>query len=160
MAAPSTALSRGSLLLFSQLPPAIPTIWWSKKLWDLGSHPIPVPSLCGGEGSSFSGLNPPYGIVDSESVMSIQSGDPGVLIGHQVNGFTHIWSAEWFVAHSHVNHGFTGKVPSLNHFLLQPGHGDFSFWDQAVVDFEQGFDFISLIPSKHQNWTQTLMSMR
>ena len=62
--------------------------------------------------------------------------------GYQVDEFTHTWSAEWIVAHSQIYHGFTGKMPSLNHFPLEPGCENYSFLDQAVVDFEQGWDSI------------------
>ena len=37
---------------------------------------------------------------------------------------------------------FTGKISSLMHFLLEPGCEDYSFLDQAIVDFEQGLDSI------------------
>ena len=80
--------------------------------------------------------------VDSDSVMGIKPGDSGVVIGYQVDEFTHTWSAEWFVAHSHIYPGFTGKVSSLTHFPLEPGCEDYAFLDQAVTDFEQGLDSI------------------
>ena len=56
--------------------------------------------------------------------------------------FNCTWSAEQFVAHSHIYPGFMGKVSSLTHFPLEPGCEDFSFLDQAVADFEQGLDSI------------------
>ena len=74
------------------------------------SHPIPLPSLCDGEGSSFPGLVPSDDVVNSDFVMGIKPGDSGVVIGYQVDEFTHTWSAEQFVAHSHIYPGFTGKV--------------------------------------------------
>ena len=74
------------------------------------SHPIPPSSLHGGEGSSFPGLFPLNDTVNFESAVGIKPGDSGVVIGYQVDEFTHIWSAEWFVAHSHIYPGFTGKV--------------------------------------------------
>ena len=80
--------------------------------------------------------------VDSESVMGIKPGDSGVLIGYQVDDFIHTWSAEQFVACTHVYPGFTGKVSSLTHFPLKPGCEDYAFLDQAVADFEQGLDSI------------------
>ena len=79
--------------------------------------------------------------VDSKSVMGIKPGDSSVVIGYQVDEFTHTWSAELFVAHS-IYPGFTGKMSSLNHFPLQPGCQDYAFLDQAVADFEQGLDSI------------------
>ena len=103
-------------------------------------YPIPLPSLHGGKGSSFPGLVPSDDMVDSESVMGVKPGDSGVVIGYQVDDFTCTWSADWFVAHSHIYPGFTGKVSSLTHFPLEPGCEDYSFLEQAVADFEQGLD--------------------
>ena len=79
---------------------------------------------------------------ESESVMGIKPGDSGVVIGYQVDEFTHAWSTEWSVAHSHIYPGFTGKVSSLTHFPLDLGCEDYSFLDQAMADFEQGLDSI------------------
>ena len=87
-------------------------------------------------------MYPPDDTVDTESVTGIKPGDSGVVIGYWVDEFTHTWSAEWFVAHSHIYSEFTGKVSSLTHFPLVPGPGDYSFLDQAMADFEQGLDSI------------------
>ena len=95
-----------------------------------------------GRGLLFPGLVPSDDIVDSECVMGIKPGDSGVVIGYQVDEFTCTWSAEQFVAHCHIYPGFTGKVSSLIHFPLEPGHEDYAFLDQAVADFEQGLDSI------------------
>ena len=81
-------------------------------------------------------------MVDSESVKGIKPGDSHVVIGYQVDEFACTWSTEQFVAHSHIYPGFTGKVSSLTHFPLEPGCEDYSFLDQALVDFEQGLDSI------------------
>ena len=106
------------------------------------SHPITLPFLHGEEGSSFPGLVPSDDIVNSESAMGIKAGDSGMMIGYQVDEFTHTWSAEWFVACSHVYLGFTGKVSSLTHFPLEPGCEDYSFLEQADANCEQGLDSI------------------
>ena len=106
------------------------------------SHLIPPPSLPDGEGSSVPGLVPSDDTVDSESVMGIKPGDSSVVIGYQVDEFTHTWSEEWFVACSHIYPGFTGKVSSLTHFPLEPGYEDYAFLDQAGADFKQGLDSI------------------
>ena len=100
------------------------------------SHLIPLPSLHDGEGSSFPGLVPSDDAVDSESVMGIKPGDSGVVIGYWVDKFTCTWSAEQFVAHFHICHGFTGKVSSLTHIPLEPLCEDYAFLDQAVADFK------------------------
>ena len=42
------------------------------------SHAIPLPSLHGGEGSSFPGLVPSNDTVNSESAVGIKPGDSGV----------------------------------------------------------------------------------
>ena len=81
-------------------------------------------------------------VANSESVMGIKPGDSGVVIGYQVDEFTCTWSAEQFVACSHIYHGFTGKVSSLTHFPLELGCEDYAFLDHAVADFEQGLDSI------------------
>ena len=106
------------------------------------SHLIPLPSLHGRERSSFPGLVPSDDAVNSDSVMGIKPGDSNVGIGYQVDEFTRTWSAKWFVAHSHIYPGFTGKVSSLTHFPLEPGCEDYAFLDQAVADFKQGLDSI------------------
>ena len=67
------------------------------------SHPIPLPSLHDGEGSSFPGLVPSDDAVNSDSVIGVKPGDSGVVIGYQVDEFTCTWSAEQFVAHSHLS---------------------------------------------------------
>ena len=108
----------------------------------LESHLIPLPSLHDGEGSSFPGLVPSDDAVDPDSVMGIKPGDSSVVISYQVDEFTHTWSAEQFVAHSHIYPGFTGKVSSLTLFPLEPGCEDYAFLDQAVADFKQGLDSI------------------
>ena len=79
-------------------------------------------------------------MADPESAMGITPGDSGVVIGYQVNEFTYTWSAEQFVACSHIYPGFPGKVSLLTHFPPELGCEDYSFLDQAMADFEQGFD--------------------
>ena len=97
------------------------------------SHPILLPCLHDGEGSSFPGLVPSDDTVDSESVMGVKPGDSSVVIGYQVDEFTCTWSPEQFVACSHIYPGFTGEVSSLTHFPLEPGCEDYTFLDQALL---------------------------
>ena len=141
VAAPSATLGRGEP---SATHSAVPQPFGG--VYSLGgsieSHLISLPSLCDGEGSSFPGLVPSDDVVNSESVMGIKPGDSSVVIGYQVDEFTHTWSAEGFVAHSHIYPGFTGKVTSLTHFPLEPGFEDYAFFVQAVADFKQGLDYI------------------
>ena len=77
-----------------------------------------------------------------DSAIGIKLHDSGVVFGYQFDEFTCTWSAEQFVAHSHIYPGFTGNVLSLTHFPLEPGCEDYSFLDQAMADFEQGLDSI------------------
>ena len=142
VAAPSTTLSRGSLMLLSHLFPGHPIYmvgYTALGAWQRVTDP---PSLHGGEGSSFPGLVPSNDKVNSESVVGIKPGDSGVVMGYQVDEFTCPWSAEWFVNCSHIYPGITGKVSSLTHFLLEPGCEDYSFLDHTVANFEQGLDSI------------------
>ena len=121
VAALSSALSRGAPATQSAVLQPSQLYGGAYSFGGLAeSHPIPPPSLYGGEGSSFPGLVPSNDTVNSESVMGIKPGDSGVVIGYQVDGFTHTRSAEWFVAHFHISPGFTGRVSSLAHFPLEP----------------------------------------
>ena len=63
-----------------------------------GKSHIPPPSLHGGKGYSFPGLVPPNGTVITKLSVGIKPGDCGVIIGYQVDEFTHNWSVECFVA--------------------------------------------------------------
>ena len=142
MAPPTTASNRKSLVPLSELSNATPRIWWGIQLGELDSHPIPPPSIHGGEGSSFPGwvlLKEP---VDTESVVGMKPSDSGVLIGYQVNQCTHTWSTECFVGHLHVYPGLMGKVSTLTQFPPELECEDYCFLDQAVVDFEQDLDSI------------------
>ena len=141
VAAPSATLGNVEpSATHSAVPPPIGGVYGLGG--SIESHPIPPPSLHDGEGSSFPGLVPSDDVVDSDSVMGIKPGDSSVVIGYQVDEFTHTWSAEQFVAHSHIYPGFTGKVSSLTYFPLEPGCEDYAFLDQAVADFKQGLDSI------------------
>ena len=75
-------------------------------------------------------------MVNSESIIGVKPVESGVVIGYQVDEFTCMWSAEWFVTHSHIYPGDTGKVSLLSHFPLEPGCEGYVFLDQAVADFK------------------------
>ena len=81
-------------------------------------------------------------MVNSESMMGIKPGDSSAVIGYQVDEFTCTWSAEWFVACSHIYPRFTGKVSSLTHFPLEPGCENCAFLDQVIADFKKSLDSI------------------
>ena len=142
--APSTTLSRGEpYATQSALPQPSHLYGGAYSFGGLAeSHLIPLSSLHGGQGFSFPGLVPSNDMVNSESVMGVKPADSGVVIGYQVDESTHTWSAEQFVACSHIYPGFTGKVSSLTHFPLELGCDDYSFLDQTVADFEQGLDSV------------------
>ena len=144
VAVASTTLSRGSLLLLNLAVPQSSHLYGGAYSFGglAESHLIPLPSLHGGEGSSFPGRIPSNYTVNSKSAMGIKPGDSGVVIEYWVDMFTHTWSTERFVANSHIYPGFTGKVSSLSHFPLEPGCEDYSFLDQTMADFEQGLDSI------------------
>ena len=117
MAAPSATLGRVEpSATHSTVPQPIGGVYGLGG--SIESHLIPLPFLHDGEGSSFPGLVPSDDAVNSDSVMGIKPGDSGVVIGYQVDEFTCTWSAEQFVAYSHIYPGFTGKVSSLTHFPL------------------------------------------
>ena len=150
VAAPSATLGRGeNSATHSAVPQPI------GGTYSLGgtieSHLIPLPSLHDGEGSSFPGLVPSDDTVDFDSVMGIKPGDSGVVIGYQVDEFTCSWSAEWFLAHSHIYPGFTSKVSSLTHFPL--GVRIMPFWIELLLTLNKDWTPSSLIHSRHQDWT-------
>ena len=58
------------------------------------SYPVPLSSLHGGKGFSFTSLVPSNDKVDSESVVGIKHGDSAMVIGYQGDEFTCTWSAE------------------------------------------------------------------
>ena len=68
--------------------------------------------------------------------------DTGVVIGYQVDEFTYTWSAECFIAWSHIYTSFMGKVSTLTHLPLELGCEDYSFFDQTVNNSEHGLDSI------------------
>ena len=145
VAAPSATLGRGEP---SASHSAVPQPFGGA--YSLGgsveSHLIPLPSLHDGEGSSFPGLVPSDDAVNSDSVIGIKPGDSGVVIGYQVDEFTHTWYAEQFVACFHIFPGFTGKVSSLTHFpQIMP------FWIRLLLTSHKAWTPSSLIHSRHQN---------
>ena len=90
MAAPHTAFSRGSLMLLRQLftnHSSHMVGHTDSGAWQ--SHPIPPPFLHGGDRSSFLGLVPPDDTVNSELALGVNPDDSGVVIGYQVDKFTH-----------------------------------------------------------------------
>ena len=54
----------------------------------------PSAFLHSGKGSSVAGLVPPNHTVNSVSVVSIKPGDSSMVIGYQVDEFTHTWLVE------------------------------------------------------------------
>ena len=64
----------------------------------------------------FPGSAAPSDTVDSESVVGVTPGDSGVVIGYQVDEFTHAWLAKHFITHLHAS----------THFPLKPCYEDYS----------------------------------
>ena len=93
------------------------------------------------------------------NLMGIKPGDSGVVIGYQVDEFTYTWSVEWFVAHSHIYPGFTGKVSSLTHFPWNQGMSIMPFWIRLFLTLNKAWIPSSLIHLRHQNWTLPWMSL-
>ena len=60
------------------------------------SHSFPLLYLDGREGSSFSGYVSPNDMVDSKSVVGVKPCDFVVVIGYQVDEFTHTLLVECF----------------------------------------------------------------
>ena len=151
VAAPSATLGRGS---FCYSFSCAPTIWWGIQPWGLcRESPDPLPSLCDGEGSSSPGLVPSDDTVNSDSVLVVKPGDSSVVIGYQGDEFTCTWSAEQFVACSHIYPWFTGKVASLTHVPLEPGCEDYAFWIRLLLTLNKDWTPSSLIYLRHWNWT-------
>ena len=111
VAASSTTLSRGSLLLLSQL---------------FSNHPIYMVGhiVLGAQQRVIQSLCLPY---------MMGRGLLWQVWCHQITWSTCTSSAEWFVAHSHIYPGFTGKVSSLTCFPLEPRCEEYAFLDQAVA---------------------------
>ena len=102
VAASSTTLNREEHYAAPCCSPAIPSIWWGIQLWGLGRespNPSAFPTWC----PSFPCLVPSNDTVNSEAVMGIKPGDSRLVIGYQVDEFTHTWSSEQLVAHSHLS---------------------------------------------------------
>ena len=119
------------------------------------SQPSPPPSLHGGEGSSFPGLVPTNDTVASESVMCIKPGHSGVVIGYQVDEFTHTWSAKQFVAHSHIYPGLTW-IPILPILL---GHQNWTLpWMSLMLlpSLDEPDDITSSVSSGFLHLVSTL----
>ena len=123
VAAPSTTLSRGNIVLLCLLFPSHPIYMVGyTALGGLGREsPNPSAFLTWWGGVFLTGLVPSDDAVDSESAIGIEPGDSGLVIGYQVDEFMCAWSAESFVAHTHICPGFTGRVSSLTHLPPEPG---------------------------------------
>ena len=146
--APSTALSGGSLPLLNRLSSSHSNYMVEHTAfgaWQRVTHITP-PSLTwwGGVFSSK------FGSIQWHRQLWICGWALNqvilvMMIRYQVDEFTHTWSAEWFVAPSHIYPGFTDKVSSLTHFPLEPGYEDYSFLDKAGCWLWRGLGF-------HPHW--------
>ena len=125
---------------YSSCHSVIQSIWWSIQLWGPGrvTWSLCLPHIW--EGSSLPGFVPTSGMFDLESAEGIKFGDSSVVIGHQVDEFTHTLSAVFCCQIIHLP--WVHKQSVNSHVPLEPGCEDYSFLDQAVADFEQGLDSI------------------
>ena len=119
----------GNLVLFSQLlycHSVHMVVHTTLGAWQTVTHSLHFPYLTG---ISFLSqvFFPPSDTVNSEAVFDIKPGDSSVFIWFQVEGFTHTWSAGYFVDLSYIYHVFIVKVSLLTHFPLEPGCEDYSF---------------------------------
>ena len=110
-AAPSTTLSRGSLMLLHLLFPSHPIYMVGHTAlgaWQRVTQSLHLPYMVGRD-LLFQVLFYLMTQLTLNLQWALNLGDSGVVIGYQGDEFTHIWSAEQFVAHSHIYPGFTGK---------------------------------------------------
>ena len=96
--------------------------------WQRVTQSLCLPYIVG-EGSSFPGLVPSDNTVNSEPALSIK---PGVMIGYQVDEFTHTW--------------YQGVRIIL-------------FWIRLLPTLNKAWIPSSLSPLRHQNWTLPWMSL-
>ena len=152
--APSTTWNRGEpYATGSAVPQPFHLYDGAYSFGGLAESPIPPPSLHGGKWSSFPGLVPSNDMFNSESAIGIKPGDYGVVIGYQVDEFAHTWSAEWFVAHSHIYPGFSGKLSLLTHFPWYQVVRIILFWTRLLLTLNKAWIPSSLILLRHQYWT-------
>ena len=133
----SQCLGTGNTMLLIELLPSHPiSMVGHTAFWGLAeSHLIPPPSLYSREGSSHLGSAPPSDMVNSKSVVGFKPGKSGVVLGYNVDWFSHQVIRD-FIAQSQIYPGLTGKVSTLTHFPPAPGCKDYYFLDQAVKAFE------------------------
>ena len=138
MAAATTVLSSGSLMLLIHLSPS-----HSINMIELNrsTQSLHLPYMIG-EGTSFPGSVPLSDMIDCESVVGIIPDDSGIAIGYLVDEFTYIWSAEHFIALSHIYTCFMGKASTFTNFQLNQGVRIIPFLEQAAEDIQHGHDSI------------------
>ena len=113
VAAPSNTLSRGEPSATQSAVPQPSHLYggaYSFGAWQRVAQSSTFPTWWGWV--SFPGLVPCDDTVDSESMMGVKPGHSGEVIGCQVDEFTCTWSAEWFVAHSHI---YPGSLERWHH---------------------------------------------
>ena len=84
---------------------------WGIQLWRFSREsPNPSAFLHRRKRSSFPAFVLYSDMVNFDSLVGIKPGKSEVVIGYQVDEFTHTWLVEHFVAPSHIYSGFMGKV--------------------------------------------------
>ena len=95
--------SRESLLLCIQLSPSHSINMVGYAALGVQQSPNSCIFLTRGEGSSFLASAPSDDLVNSESVMGVKASDSGVVIGYQVDEYTHSCSADHLIAMSDLH---------------------------------------------------------
>ena len=108
---------------------------------------------------SVQGLVLHYDTINSESVLSIKSGHCSVVIGYQIDAFSHTWSAECFIVWSHINPWFTGKLSAVTHVLLELTSEYYFFQTKLSKTLSKVYIPSSQILSKLQICIHTLIGM-
>ena len=80
-------------------------------------------------------------MVNSKSVVGIEPGNSGMVIGYQVDESIHLVS--WVLhRNDHTDTQVHGQVSVLNQFPIEPGCEDYSFLDKCVKDIEHCLDSV------------------
>ena len=152
-----------SLLLWRGIPQAIqsavfqPFSQYGGGHTALGTSRVTWSSAFTTSWGVLSSLVPPDDMVNW-ILVDVKHGDSSVMIGYQVDQFTHTWLLEYFVL-SNIYLGFMGKMSTLTYFLLEPGYEDCSFLTKLLQALSMILNPFSLSLLKHQNWILPLMSL-
>ena len=123
------------------------------------SHPIPLLSLHGREGSSFPDSAHPDDMVNFESVVHIKFGKSDMVIRYQVDGFTHIWLVECFIAQYTFILVSQVRCPHYPTLYSNQAVRITPFWNRPLKISMHGLDSILMDSIIYQNWIHPLMRL-